>query len=145
MTSTLAILGDRLFDAQNTFTLSSLLGLNPFSDSIYDGGGNTKPPYGLVLGGQLAVAIGGTISDAQNFTILSFDSPSSVDVHNYSHAGARSGQGREFSLSITTETIGIGLSDKSRSLKIARIFTKSRRMLTQTSVLAAMICWILLV
>ena len=125
LTSTLAILGDSLFDAQNTFTLSSLLGQNPFSDPIYDGGGNTKASDGLVLGEQIAIEMGGIISDAQNFTVLSFDSPSSVDVHNYAHAGARSGQGREFSLSITTESIGVGLSEQVKAFQNRKDFYKA--------------------
>ena len=58
MTSTLVLLGDSLFDAQNTFTLASMLGEKPFSESIYDGGGNTKLSDGLVLGEQIAVEMG---------------------------------------------------------------------------------------
>ena len=125
MTSTLAILGDSLFDAQNTFTLSSLLGQNPFSDPIYDGGGNTKASDGLVLGEQIAVEMGGTIGDAQNFTVLSFDSPSSVDVHNYAHAGARSGSNPQFSLPVTSESIGIGLFEQVKAFKSRKEFYKS--------------------
>lgn len=125
MTSTLVLLGDSLFDAQNTFTLASMLGEKPFSESIYDGGGNTKASDGLVLGEQIAVEMGGSIGDAQNLSILSFDLPTAVDVHNYAHAGARTSSNPQFSLSITPEPIGIGLSEQVKAFKNRKTFYKA--------------------
>ena len=59
MTQQLIILGDSLMDSGNTAGLLSLIGQNPFEDSKYDGGGNTKASDGPVLGelisGVLAV------------------------------------------------------------------------------------------
>ena len=44
------------------------------------------------------------------------------------HTGARSGQGREFSLSITTESIGVGLSEQVKAFQNRKDFTKPRQM-----------------
>ena len=115
MTSTLVIFGDSLVDAKNTFTLFSLVGQNPFEDDIYAGGGNTKASDGLVLGEQIASELGGSIDDMQNIPILSSEPAMAVDVHNFAHAGARSGTAPSFTLPTTGDSIGIGFKEQVRS------------------------------
>lgn len=115
MTSTLVIFGDSLADSRNTFTLLSLVGQSPFADDIYSGGGNTKASDGLVLGEQIAIELGGSIDDMQNISILSFEPATQVDVHNYAHAGARSGAERVFTFPTTGDSIGIGLKEQVQS------------------------------
>ena len=107
ITSALVILGDSLVDAKNTFTLFSLVEQNPFEDDIYAGGDNTKASDGLVLGEQIASELGGSIDDMQNIPILSSEPAIQVDVHNYAHAGARSGTEPSFTLPTTGDSIGI--------------------------------------
>ena len=115
MTSTLVIFGDSLVDAKNTFTLFSLVGQNPFEDDIYAGGGNAKASDGLVFGEQFAVELGGSIDDMQNISILSFEPATEVDVHNYAHAGARSGAEPSLTLPIIGDSIGIGFKEQVKS------------------------------
>ena len=114
MTSTLVIFGDSLVDAKNTFTLFSLVGQNPFEDDIYAGGGNTKASDGLVLGEQIAGELGVSIDEMQNISILSLQPAMEADVHNYAHAGARSGTEPTSTLPTTGDSIGIGFKEQVR-------------------------------
>ena len=71
MTSTLLILGASLMDAGNV----------------------SRATDDLVLGEQIAIAMGGDPEDVQLFPLQDPPSPQSVQLHNYAHGGAQSGSG----------------------------------------------------
>lgn len=71
MTSTLLILGDSLMDAGNV----------------------SRATDDLVLGGQIAIAMGGDPEDVQLFPLQDSLRPQSAQLHNYAHGGAQSGSG----------------------------------------------------
>ncbi len=71
MTSTLLILGDSLMDAGNV----------------------SRATDDLVLGEQIAIAMGGDPEDAQLFPLQDSLRPQSAQLHNYAHVGAQSGSG----------------------------------------------------
>lgn len=71
MTSTLLILGDSLMDAGNV----------------------TRATDDLVLGEQIAIAMGGDPEDVQLFPLQDSLRPQSAQLHNYAHGGAQSGSG----------------------------------------------------
>ena len=71
MTSTLLILGDSLMDAGNV----------------------SRATDDLVLGEQIAIAMGGDPEDVQLFPLQDSLRPQSAQLHNYAHGGARSGSG----------------------------------------------------
>ena len=116
MTETLIILGDSLADSGNTASLLSLIGLNPFADEIYDNGGNVKASDGPVLGEHVALEIGADINNAQLFSVLSGNTPSPAHIHNYAHAGARTGSDPGYSIPFLGR-ISIGLRDQIRQVE----------------------------
>ena len=69
MTSTLLILGDSLMDAGNV----------------------SRATDDLVLGEQIAIAMGGDPEDVQLFPLQDSLRPQSAQLHNYAHGGAQSG------------------------------------------------------
>jgi|TARA_X000000950_G_scaffold45474_2_gene51727 hypothetical protein len=71
MTSTLLILGDSLMDAGNV----------------------SRATDDLVLGEQIAIAMGGDPEDVQLFPLQDSLRPQSAQLHNYAHGGAQSGSG----------------------------------------------------
>ena len=71
MTSTLLILGDSLMDAGNV----------------------PRATDDLVLGEQIAIAMGGDPEDVQLFPLQDSLRPQSAQLHNYAHGGAQSGSG----------------------------------------------------
>ena len=71
MTSTLLILGDSLMDAGN----------------------ESRATDDLVLGEQIAIAMGGDPEDVQLFPLQDSLRPQSAQLHNYAHGGAQSGSG----------------------------------------------------
>lgn len=71
MTSTLLILGDSLMDAGNV----------------------SRATDDLVLGEQIAIAMGGDPEDVQLFSLQDSLRPQSAQLHNYAHGGAQSGSG----------------------------------------------------
>ena len=115
MTETLIILGDSLVDSGNTASLLSPIGLNPFTDEIYNNGGNVKASDGPVLGEHIALEIGADINNAQLFSVLSAKTPSPAHIHNYAHAGARTGSDPGYSIPFAGR-ISIGLRDQIRQV-----------------------------
>ena len=71
MTSTLLILGDSLMDAGNV----------------------SRATDDLVLGEQIAIAMGGDPEDVQLFPLQDSLRPQSAQLHNYAHGEAQSGSG----------------------------------------------------
>jgi len=71
MTSTLLILGASLMDAGNV----------------------SRATDDLVLGEQIAIAMGGDPEDVQLFPLQDSLRPQSAQLHNYAHGGAQSGRG----------------------------------------------------
>ena len=116
MTSTLIILGDSLVDSGNTASLLSPIGQNPFADAIYDKGGNVKASDGPVLGEHVALELGADINNSQLISVLSADDPAAAQIHNYAHAGARTGAQPGFSIPLLG-SISIGLQDQVRQVK----------------------------
>lgn len=116
MTETLIILGDSLVDSGNTASLLSPIGLNPFADAIYDNGGNVKASDGPVLGEHIALQIGADINNAELFSVLSANTPSPAHIHNYAHAGARTGSDPGYSIPFLGR-ISIGLRDQIRQVE----------------------------
>ena len=116
MTETLIILGDSLVDSGNTASLLAPFGLNPFVDAIYDNGGNVKASDGPVLGEHIALEIGADINNAQLFSVLSANTPSPAHIHNYAHAGARTGSDPGYSIPVLGR-ISIGLRDQIRQVE----------------------------
>ena len=116
MTSTLIIVGDSLVDSGNTASLMFLIGMNPFSDAVYDLGGNVKASDGPVLGEHIALEIGADINNAQLFTVLSSNVPRPAHIHNYAHAGARTGTDPGLDIPFVWE-ISIGLQDQIRQVE----------------------------
>lgn len=111
-------------DSGNIAGLSPLIGRQPFADSIYDGGGNVRASDGPVLGEQIVQQIGGDPANTQLFNILSLEPARSVQVHNYAHGGAQSGD--EPSQSFLGFRIGIGLASQVRAMKQRSGFYRSQ-------------------
>ena len=126
MTNILLILGDSLVDSGNIASLLSPFGINPFEDKIYNGGGNVRASNGLVLGEQIALQMGADLSNSQLFTVLSRENPTQVDIHNYSHGGAKSDFAPELSIPFVLE-VGIGLQEQKRQVLRKKRFYKKQK------------------
>ena len=107
-------------DSGNIAGLGPMIGLDPFADSIYDGGDNRRASDGPVLGERLVEALGGNPDDAQLFDVLSLEQAAPADVHNYAHGGAQSDE--QPSKTLLGFEIGIGLASQVESLKGRSVF-----------------------
>ena len=126
MTKHLVIMGGSLMDSGNTASLLSLVGQNPFSDDIYDGGDNIKASDGPVLGEHIALQLGANLDDAQLFSLLDFGEAKTVDVHNFAHAGARSDQSPQLTIPFLGYSVGIGLKEQLKLLKRRKSFYRRK-------------------
>ncbi|QNI91281.1 hypothetical protein SynBOUM118_00916 [Synechococcus sp. BOUM118] len=101
MTSTLLILGASLMDVGNVSRASD----------------------DLVLGEQIAIAMGGDPQDVQLFPLPDHPRPQSARLHNYAHGGAQSGSGP--SLEEEAGNVRIGFKRQVRAVRRHAAFYQS--------------------
>ena len=109
-------------DSGNIAELGPMMGLEPFAEKIYDGGGNLRASDGPVLGERFVEVLGGNPRDTQLFNVLSLEQAAPADVHNYAHGGAQSDE--KPSETLLGFEIGIGLASQVQSLKGRSAFYK---------------------
>ena len=70
--------------------------------------------------------MGADLSNSELFTVLSRENPTQVDIHNYSHGGAKSGFAPELSIPFVLE-VGIGLQEQKRQVLRKNRFYKKQK------------------
>ena len=88
-----------------------------------DAGNVSRASDDLVLGEQIAIAMGGDPQDVQLFPLPDHPRPQSARLHNYAHGGAQSGSGP--SLEEEAGNVRIGFKRQVRAVRRHAAFYQS--------------------